>query len=206
MSDEIISDEIKDGNSQHAGNASGEPAKQSGQNDSVNYATHQRLLSQRKKDQQRMQELEERLNQFEEAERKVEQMEMEKKGEYEKILKEREERINSLMHQIEADKEARINTAKESAFLDSLPGKLRKQEYLSFMDKESIAIDPETGKVDEGSLKQVVDAFIQEHGVLIERKESGNSLSQKSPSEPSNLLDDKKELDPYDALIQLMKT
>lgn len=175
-----------------------DPAK-----DSVALETHRRLLAQRKNDQKQLQEANARLAAFEEKENQEEQAIMEKKGEYDKIVKAKDDQILALIASQAADKKARVDSAKEAAFISAIPGKLRKQDYLSFMDKEAIAIDPETGKVDQGSLKQVVDSFVQEHGVLIDRQDQNSKIPNKGATTPNNLLKDPK-LSNDDALELLL--
>lgn len=191
MSEANISDvaPVEDENS-NAGSV--EPKVQPEQGDSVSIDTHRRLLAQRKKDQQRIQDANARLAEFEEMERQKQQTELEAKGEYDKILKAKDEELQALRARTEAEAKARIDSAKEAAFINSLPGKLRNQSYLSYMDKEAIAIDPDTGNVDQGSLKQAVDKFVQEHGILIEGQAKSTSLPNQSPSAPENLLGDPK--------------
>jgi len=148
--------------------------------DFVKYETHNRLLRQRKADQGKVRELEEELNRFRDVERKREQTEMEKRGQYDKILKEREERIGQLEKEREERERQAIQSTKLSAFVDLLPGKLRNNQYLAFVNVDEIAIDPDTKKVDEGSLKSAVDTFMKAHSVLVEPKNTP-SLPNRSP-------------------------
>lgn len=136
--------------------------------DTVAYDTHRKLLSQRKKDQERLAEFEAELDKYREAERKREQEKLEARGEYEKILTSYKEENERLKNQMEEGKRRSIESAKLQAFVNSLPGKLRNQQYLAFVNTSEIAVDPETNTVDDISLKRAVDDFLRDHGALIE--------------------------------------
>lgn len=174
--------------------------------DSVAYETHQKLLAQRKRDQEILKEMNDKLAKFEEAERLKEQKELESKGQYSKILEEREKRIRELEDRFTQQEQKRVNQEKEAAFLQALPGKLRNQSYLSFMDKEGIVIDPETGKVDEGTLKQTVDKFLKEHSALVDTKQnsSQNIPQSKAPSDPKVILNGNGKVDALSTLANMI--
>lgn len=136
--------------------------------DVVKYATHKKLLNQLKN---KSEELEE-LRRFKEE---IEETEAKKKGDYEALLKAREEKIQSLSSKLESYETNLREGQKLQAFMDNLPGKIKKQDYLSFVNLDEIALDPETNRVDETSLKIAVDKFVQEYPDLIEAK-GKNSL------------------------------
>ena len=174
------------------------------EDNSVAYETHKKLLSQRKKDQEVMKEMSDRLDAFDKIEEGKKTKQLEEQGEYKKILAEREDRINSLQDQINQDKQMRSNSQKESAFIQALPSKLLNPAYLSFMDKEGIAIDPDTGSVDQGSLKQVVDLFMKDHSHLLEQPQGKNKIPNNSSASPNNMLnvdDSKSDLEKLAHLI-----
>ena len=173
---------------------------------SVAYETHKKVLAQRKRDQEENRALKERLDKFEAAERAKQQKELESKGEYEKILAERDNKIKQLLESQEEDKRRRVNNEKESAFIQSLPGKLKNPAYLQFMDKESIAIDPETGRVDQGTLKSVVDKFLKEHGSLLESKPNSAPVSNfgKAPSAPNAFINQKESVSPLQMAARML--
>ena len=159
-----------------------EPSVEQAKRETVAYETHQKLLSQRKADQARLAEMDAKLKTFEETEMKKQQAKLEEKGEYQKILEAKENELKSLQERIKNDEQRRINSEKESAFLNSLGGKLKNPEYIRFASKDEIAVDPDTGKVDELSLKQVVDKFLKEHSTLVDKKESNPAISASARS------------------------
>lgn len=136
--------------------------------DKVAYDTHRKLLSQRKKDQEKLAAIEAELESYRAEEQKRELKKLEDKGEYEKILSSYKEENSRLKNQIDEGKRRSVESAKLQAFVNSLPGKLRNQQYLAFVDTNEIAVDPETNTVDEVSLKRTVDDFLRDHSSLIE--------------------------------------
>lgn len=127
----------------------------------VKYSTHKKLLNQLKNKGEELEELRAFKKQFEENEAK-------KKGDYEALLKSRESRIEELESKLTSYETTLIEGQKLQAFVDNLPGKVKRQEYLSFVDLDDIALDPETNRVDEHALRLAVEKFVKEHGHLIE--------------------------------------
>lgn len=133
--------------------------------DTVKYATYKKLLNQRKKDAEELKELRE----FKEA---LEEKEAKEKGNYEALLKSREEKIQTLESKLTSYEQDLTEGTKLQAFVDRLPGPVKRQEYLSFVNLDEIALDPETKKVDEHSLKNAVDDFVKNYGDLLDKKEN----------------------------------
>ena len=180
----------------------------SGEGSSVSVEPHKRLLAQRKRDQEKARELEEQLAHFQDQERQRQEAKLEEKGEYQKILEERENRIKALESQMEDDRNRRVRMEKESAFRNALSqhGKLRKDEYLQFVDFDSIAVDSESGKVDQGTLQHVLDGFVHEHGALLESVPQPQKIPNKSPPDPQKIYSNQnQDISPEDMLRQAIE-
>lgn len=131
------------------------------QDGTVKYTTYKKAVSQLKNQKGELEQLRAYKQQIEEDA-------LAKKGDFEKLLATREERINDLQGKLDNVEKDRLEAKKLGAFIDKLPGKMRKQEYLSFLDTDSIQIDPQTGKVDPLSLNSAVDTFVKDYGDLIQ--------------------------------------
>jgi predicted RNase H-like nuclease (RuvC/YqgF family) len=141
---------------------SGEPEK------SVSYETHRRLLEQRKKDQAEKEALQQKLS------------ELRQEGNWKSLVEAREARLKALeeesrqyaskANQLEKTLE---DAVKLNAFQSKLGGKLKKSEYLGFVDTSRIPIDPETKTVDEKSLEQYAHEFSNKFKELISFDRSG---------------------------------
>jgi len=130
--------------------------------DTVSYKTHEKLLNQHKKQQARLKELEEK-------EREREESEQLKRGEFEKVLSLKEEKIKNLQSVVEQRETERIEGKKLMAFMDKLPGAISDNDYLSHIDIDSIIID-ENGEIDSLSLEKEVDRFTKKHWRVIDYK------------------------------------
>lgn len=144
--------------------------------DVVAYETYQKTLAQEKAAKQKALELEEKLNEILNAQKSQEEAKLNEKGEFKKLVELREQEIKKLQDQINSISKERDNykgnlddTYKLQAFYDKLPGKIKRKEYLSFVDLDSIVVDPETGNIDSGSLQNVVSGFVENYGDLIEQ-------------------------------------
>lgn len=61
-----------------------------------------------------------------------------------------------------------LESVKLSAFQKHLGGKIKDDAYYQFVDTEKIAYNPETKRVDEQSVKDVVADFVKRHSSLVE--------------------------------------
>lgn len=138
--------------------------------DFVQYETYSRVLSQHKKTKSENEQLAAELEAYKRKERELEEKRLSEQGEYKKLLEMTrkqlaDEESKRLEYATQLLDQHRLNAIKER-----LPGKIKRPEYLSFIDVSKVAIDPETGMVDERSVVEVVDGFVKEHGFLIERQ------------------------------------
>ena len=140
--------------------------------DSVSYETHKRLLKQRKEDQDRLRTVEEELSKFKTEAEKKQQSELEQQGEWKKLIDVQKQKIQQLEESIGSDRKTLHDTWKLQAFYDKLPGKIKRKEYLSFVDLEKVALNPETQEIDETSLEVLVNDFVSNHKDLIITEQS----------------------------------
>ena len=158
-----------------SGNESVKETPDNESNDTVSYATHKRLLNQKKKTEERLAEYETRFAEMEKAKKVEEEQLLKEQGEYKKLVGLREQKIDEVVQEKERIlkerdeyKKAINDTFKLQAFYEKLPGKITNQQYLNFVDLDSIAYDPETGNVDEQSVDMVVNQFMEKHPKLVE--------------------------------------
>jgi predicted RNase H-like nuclease (RuvC/YqgF family) len=142
--------------------------------DVVDYATHKKLLDQRKSDQKKLKDLEDKLSSFEKSQKDLKDKEDLDKGNYKTLLEDREKTIKTLADEINGLKtkvgsyESQITDAKKlSAFRKQIGGDLKKSQYYDFVDTDKIPLDPETGKIDEKALESYANEFIKEFKDLV---------------------------------------
>jgi hypothetical protein len=135
--------------------------------DSVSYETFNKLLAQRKKDKEVLKTYEKQVEELSGWKKSIEEQESVKKGEYEKILTTYKTENEALKGKLSEVQKSIVDGQKYNAFLDKLPGRLDRSEYLQFVDIEEIAIDPDTGIVDEATVQSSVDKFVKGFGKLI---------------------------------------
>ena len=144
--------------------------------DKVDYESYQRAIAQLKTTKAKLQEHEERENALLMQQKVKEEEDLLKKQDYQKLLDrknaevehERKTRLELESRLSEAEKN-RIDSHKLSSFYEKLPGKIKKKEYLSFVDLDSIEVD-ENGKVNEETVMRSVNDFMKEHHFLVEAK------------------------------------
>jgi uncharacterized protein YhaN len=148
--------------------------------DQVSYETYQKLLSQRKKDQERLATLEKEQAELLDRKKQDEEHKLNEKGEYKKIIELRESKISELSSKISELENGAKNleeqlTARKKleAFLTKLPARLIDKDYLRLVDFDEIIVDPDTREVDNESLDNAVNSFVKKHGRLLETKKTG---------------------------------
>ena len=134
-----------------------------------------RILAQRKADQEKIREMNEKLESFESEKKKIEEEKLKQEGNWKELLESRERTLQELQDKLNEKDEAvksyetHLQEAKKLQGLqDALGGKFRKPEYMNLVDTSKIAVDPDTGNVDQSSLKSYADHFLKEHKELIQ--------------------------------------
>lgn len=149
--------------------------------DVVSHESHKKLLAQRKADQEKLRAMQTRLQELESKEADIAKKEAElaeqklkDEGNWKALLEAREARAAKLEEQVKTLAEVNkgyedkfTNAVKLNAFKDAIGGTLRKNEYYSFVDTSKIALDPETGVVDDKSLKLYANDFVNQFKELI---------------------------------------
>lgn len=127
----------------------------------IKYGTHKKLLNQYKNIKTEADELREYKRQREEEESL-------KRGEFDKIIGALKEENNELKSKVTNNDRDKTDSKKLDGFLKKLPGKVKRDKYLAYVDLDKIAIDPDTGELDELSLERQVKSFVNECPELIE--------------------------------------
>jgi hypothetical protein len=170
----------------------------------VDYASYKKVLDQRKADQEKAKTLAAKLAELESEKKARDEAEMQKRGEYEKLLKQREEELERERSIAKQNAEKVATTWKLNAVNSALQkegARIKKHDYFSFVDFNKIGFDSESMRVDDDSLKEVVNGFITNYPDLVERENKGvpatkqaaqfdtNSLP-KTPEEKKKALED----------------
>lgn len=145
--------------------------------DVVSHESFQTLLRQRKADQEKLRATEERLKRLDELEAKeaslVEQKHKDD-GNWKALLESRESKLKDLETRnselnglVKGYEDKFTNAHKINAFKSAIGGSLKQKEYYSFVDVSKIALDPETGVIDDESLKNYANEFTNKFKDLI---------------------------------------
>jgi hypothetical protein len=144
-------------------------------------ASFKKLLGQRKADKQKadelaskLKEVEEKLSLFTKKEQDLQEQKLQEQGNFKALLEQREKELKKLeKEKTEAEKKVKefernfTDMRKLNLFFDKIGGKLKQKEYLSLVETEKIAIDPESGEVDEKSLSDYASEFLTKHKPLV---------------------------------------
>lgn len=148
------------GGDQNSGANSGK-----GENQTVSYETYSKTVDEVKSLKAKLKEIETKSQTEIEAKLK-------EQGDWKTLAESKDAELKTLKQTLQSNEEAITDSIKLGAFQKHLGGKLKSDQYYSFVDTSKIAINPETKKVDEASVKQVVQDFIKEHSHLVDFKKN----------------------------------
>lgn len=149
--------------------------------DVVAFETHQRLLAQRKADQEKLKEAQAKLDKIEEKEaelerkrQELEEQKLKDEGNWKALLEAREAKLaefqsreSELVSKVSMFEQQFQEAAKLQALQDALGGKFKHKSYYNLVDTDRIITNPETGQIDQDSVKAYADTFLKEHKELI---------------------------------------
>lgn len=180
VSDQKTSSSADDQNPENPNPESVEP-----KGDTVKYETYKRTVGEVKKFKSKLTAAEEELQKYKEAERKREEEEMEKRGEFDKVKKNLMDELEKERLEKKALLKQQTDNRKLGAFLSTLGGSVDK-EYWPLIDIDQIAIDPDSGEIDELSVTRLADSFKSKHSRLIDGVK-GPKVYDGSPNREASL-------------------
>ena len=173
-------------------NASGAPAEN---DDKVAYSTYKRVLAEAKK----FKELADSLSKQTEQEKEAK---LKEQNEWKSLAEMHKAKLDLAQKELEEKNRAIQDGTKYTEFVRHLGGKLRHDSYVNHVDFDKILINPETGRVEESSVKTVVAEFVKEHASLVDFGINGrmpnNAPRQVGPAHKKSLDEmDSKELEKH---------
>lgn len=169
--------------------ADGTPSSADGQQDkkdTVAFETYDKAMKALAKEKAKIKEFEEKLSVFESKQKAQEEAEMQKKGEFEKILEIKNKELSDLKQEIAQKKSQEVTSKKLTAFLSKLGGKLVDNDFLTFVEVDKIAINPDTNEVDDSTLMSEVSRFTSKYPTTIDFGKAGGLPSDR-PNPPGSL-------------------
>jgi len=143
----------------------------------VSYETHKRLLGEKKKLQDRLEQVETQWKAKTEQEMKAQNQYKEL---YESTLKDRES-LNSKL----GEQEKRWNDAiKLDSFMQSMGSRKIEPKYASFINLDGILLDPESGSIDSVSVQREVDRICREYPEIIKGAVQVHNMPGDPPRNP----------------------
>lgn len=140
--------------------------------DVVSYESHLKLLNEKRK-------LKERLDELERASKEKEEADLRAKEDFKKIAELKEAEAKQFKEELEKARAREINAGKLDAFLSTLDGKVERK-YWGHINLEQILVNPETGDLDQMSVAKEVERFRKEYPEVI-KKPGVNQLSSAAP-------------------------
>jgi len=155
---------------------SGAPIETSGQNqepdkskDTVAYSTYTKVLSEKKKRDEELEETRKKLSDLEKEKKARIEADLKAKEDYKALLAVRDEELKKRDLELTDIRGSLEHGAKIRAFLDKVNGVVSEQ-YWKLIDIDSIKMDPNTGMPDALSVEAIAKKFEQEYALVLKTK------------------------------------
>lgn len=139
-----------------------------------------RLLSEKKATQAKLRE-------FEQQQKQREEQQLLEENKIKELLERREDELSQTQSKLNQTQDFILNATRLNAFRKATGGKL-KDQYSHFLDLSNIEVDPETMSVNEDTVKQTVDNYMQNYPDFFKSVDN----KPKSPTEVPNVSDNNK--------------
>jgi hypothetical protein len=156
------------------GNA-GSESDQNQKKDIVSYETHRKLLDEKKRVQEEKRNLEEKLRGYEEDKAKREKEELEKQGNFQKLLEQERAERQKLETEHSGLVESIYAARKRSAVLKHISGKVPDEVVDVLLNVSGVAMN-EDGTIVEDTAKMVAQEFEKKHPYLVLRDKQNGGL------------------------------
>jgi hypothetical protein len=155
--------------------------------ESVAYDTYRKVLGEKKKVQEELINLKEKISSFEREKRERSEAELNEKQEYKKLLELREQDLKKTSDELHGYKAQFEKLHKVAAFREALNGDVSEQYLASLFDPSEIIVDPATGDIDSMSVASYVDKFRKTYPDVIKPKRPGTGLPAEAPRTAGHL-------------------
>lgn len=146
----------------------------------VSYETHRKLLAEKKKRDEELAQMKQRLDAFELDRKKQDEEKLLSEKNFQQLLKNREEELAKERESGKKLQDMVNNSLKRRAFLDSVNGAIDDQ-YWSLIDLSTIAIDPDTNMPDDASVQASARDFEKKFPLVLKRRDGGPRLPTDAP-------------------------
>lgn len=154
---------------------------------SVSYDSHRKLLSEKKRLQEKLMEREARVAEYEQAQKEAEEKRLKDNEQWKEFATKKEQEAAEARKELEATRHQIADARKLDAFLTTIDGKIDRK-FWDFIDTSSIITNPDTGEIDGMSVTKAVEAFKANYSELIQYPGQKTGLPNESPKSNNSTL------------------
>ena len=154
--------------------------------ETVSYETHKNLLGQRKRDQERLRSVEAKLSEYETEAKAANEQRLKDDNNLKELLKLRDQE-NALVKTELADTKRVLEDGAKMVALQTALGVKIDDQYLSLIDTNEIAVDPETKLPDPASVSEYARKFREVYGLVLSPA-SGGKIPNDAPKHAGPVL------------------
>lgn len=179
--------DINDQKNSDVPNPSNKDSKRDDSIDSVSYESHRKLLNEYKQNKSVLEDIQAKYSELTKRLEAEEEAKLKEQQKWREIAEKKEKELKNAAEQIQFLNKKHQNKIKEDHFKKALGADL-KRAFMAHVDLDSIAINEQTGEVDEMTLQNVLEQFKEEFPELVPSEkedpkpaESRFKLPQKNP-------------------------
>ena len=157
--------------------------------DVVAYDTHRKLLSEKKKVQEEFKSVKEQLAALQAEKQEREEQELKAKEDWKQLVDIKDQELNNIKSELQSQRERELGARKLDAVLRSVGGDIDRK-YWGLVELDKIAVNPDSGQIDEMSVTKYVEEFRSTYPETIKGKNiPGVSNEAPKTSQPKSLAD-----------------
>jgi len=165
-------DSVNQADDQNGSSGSTEAEGQS--QDTVKYDTYRKVLSEKKRRDEEVRELREKVEAYERSQKEAQEKDLEDQNKWKEIADLRAKEASQYKHDLESMRESQRQAMKLDNFLSALGSNLPKQ-YWGLVDLDAIKLNPETNEVDDMSVTSAIETFRKSYPEILQSKTSATT-------------------------------
>lgn len=160
---------------EHTENTSGDSDVQRDSNqDVVKYETYRKVLSEKKRRDEEVRTLREKVEEFERSQKEAQEKTLEEQNKWKEIADLRTKELQETQNKLQTLTQSQREAMKLDSFLSSLGTQLPKQ-YWGLVNLDEIKLNPETNEVDDMSVTSAIEHFRNSYPEILQSRSSATT-------------------------------
>lgn len=148
--------------------------------DSVQYSTYQRVLSEKKKAAAELARAQRELDEIRAQQESEKESALKENQQWKELYEQEQQKREQALQKAQALEEQQMNARKLNAVLKTLPANVP-SDYWDLIPTTQVKVNPETGDIDEDSVKSVAEYVTTKLDRILDRPANGSKVDPTAP-------------------------